>query len=126
MNLPAITPRILFPPMPSHRPTEPRQGFKKSADKVITRKIGRPVTAGCCGALDGLTIGFGNEPALCQSVGGEEAGAQDQDQQGGKPISVGRYSVEVAGIEENMGEVGAVIGHAQVGHDHVEEKTQRS
>ena len=37
-----------------------------------------------------------------ERVDGEEAGAEDEDQQGGEPVGVGRGAVEVAGIGEDV------------------------
>ena len=71
-------------------------------------------------------LALGGEPAPKQRIDREQSGTKNENQQRGKPVGVGRCAVEVAGVRKNVGEIDAVVGHAQVGHGHVDEENQRN
>jgi len=55
----------------------------------------------------------------------KQSRAEDQDQERGKPVGVGCGAVKVFWLGEDVKEVGAVVGDAEVSHCHVYEEHER-
>jgi len=74
-------------------------------------------------AVCALTLS--HEPTLEERIDCEQPGAENQDEERGEPVCVRRGAVEVFGLREDVGEVDAVIGNAEVRHRHVDKENQR-
>ena len=55
----------------------------------------------------------------------QTARPEDEDEERRKPVSVRRGSVEIVGLGEDVEEVDAIVGDAEIGHGHVREEHQR-